>query len=72
MGIYEKYRADTNRVENLQHHPWALEMYIINKEGITEKRGKQDVPEFYSENIQCGKSKMEAKRRNNNLNYIRK
>ena len=51
MGIYEKYRADTNRVENLQHHPWALEMYIINKEGITEKRGKQDVPEFYSENI---------------------
>ena len=28
------------RVENLQHHPLALELYIFNKYGTLEQKGK--------------------------------
>ena len=51
MGIYAEQCDHSNPVENLQHHPWDLELYITNKESIAEKKGKSDFPDCYSEKI---------------------
>ena len=40
MVIYAEQCANNNRVENLKYHPWDLELYILNKEGIADKKGK--------------------------------
>ena len=33
----------TNLVENPQRNIYALKLYIINKEGITEQEGRRDI-----------------------------